>query len=58
MHGRDLDVTKAVAVAGGKTVPVKWVQVDKTGTARLDFASEVPAGKCDPKVRLQRPVRR
>jgi hypothetical protein len=44
MHGRDLDVTKAVAVAGGKTVPVKWVQVDKTGTARLDFASEVPAG--------------
>jgi len=44
MHGRDLNVTKAVAVAGGKTVPAKWVQVDKTGTARLDFASEVPAG--------------
>jgi aminopeptidase N len=44
MHGRDLSVTWAVAVAGGKTVPAKWVQVDKTGTARLDFAHEVPAG--------------
>src|SRR5436190_17523183 len=28
MHGRDLSVTKAVAVAGGKTIPAKWVQVD------------------------------
>jgi aminopeptidase N len=44
MHGRDLDVTKVVAVAGGKTVPAKWTQVDKTGTARLDFAEEIPAG--------------
>jgi aminopeptidase N len=44
MHGRDLDVTRAVAVVGGKTVPAKWVQVDKTGTARLDFASQIPAG--------------
>jgi len=44
MHGRDLNVTKAVAIVGGKTVPAKWVQVDKTGTARLDFAEEIPAG--------------
>jgi hypothetical protein len=44
IHGRDLDVTKAVAKVGGKTVPATWTQVDDTGTARLDFASEVPAG--------------
>ena len=45
MHGRDLRVSKVVAVAGGKTVPAKWTQVDKTGTARLDFGQELPAGK-------------
>jgi len=44
MHGRDLGVTRAVAVVGGKTVAAKWTQVDKTGTARLDFAEELPAG--------------
>ena len=44
MHGRDLVVTKAVAVADGKTVPAKWTQVDKTGVVRLDFAREIPAG--------------
>jgi aminopeptidase N len=45
LHGRDLDMTKAVAVVGGKTVPAKWTQVDKTGTARLDFPRAIPAGK-------------
>jgi aminopeptidase N len=44
MHGRDLNVTKVVAVVGGKAVPATWTQVDKTGTARLDFAEEIPAG--------------
>ena len=44
LHGRDLSVAKAVAVVGGKPVPAKWTQVDKTGTARLDFARELPAG--------------
>jgi hypothetical protein len=44
MHGRDLAVTKAVALVGGKTVPARWVQVDKTGVVRLDFAQEIPAG--------------
>ena len=45
MHGRDLSVTSAVAVVNGKTVPAKWTQVDKTGTARLDFPRTLPAGK-------------
>ncbi|MGN6154682.1 MAG: M1 family metallopeptidase [Sphingomicrobium sp.] len=45
LHGRDLEMTKAVAVVGGKTVPVKWTQVDQTGTARIDFPQTMPAGK-------------
>ena len=45
MHGRDLMVTSAVAVVNGKAVPAKWTQVDKTGTARLDFPRTLPAGK-------------
>jgi aminopeptidase N len=44
LHGRDLRMSKAVAVAGGKAVPASWTQVDKTGTARLDFAHALPAG--------------
>jgi hypothetical protein len=45
MHGRDLSVTKVVATVSGKTIPAKWTQVDKTGTARLDFPETLPAGK-------------
>jgi aminopeptidase N len=45
LHGRDLSVTKAVAVVSGKTITAKWTQVDDTGTARLDFAQPLPAGK-------------
>jgi aminopeptidase N len=45
LHGRDLDMTKAVAIVGGKTIPVKWTQVDQTGTARIDFPQVMPAGK-------------
>src|SRR5690348_4666932 len=44
MHGRDLTVTSAVATVGGKQIPAKWTQVDKTGTARLDFPQQIPAG--------------
>ena len=58
MHGRDLAVTRAVAVVGGKTVPAKWTQVDKTGTARLDFAQRSPGRQRHAQVRLQRAVRR
>jgi len=45
LHGRDLEMTKAVAIVGGKTIPVKWTQVDQTGTARIDFPQTIPAGK-------------
>jgi hypothetical protein len=45
LHGRDLEMTKAVAIVGGKTIPVKWTQVDQTGTARIDFPQTMPAGK-------------
>ncbi len=44
MHGRDLNVTKAVAIAGGQTVAVTYTQVDPLGVARIDFASPLPAG--------------
>lgn len=43
LHGRDLKV-KASARVGGRTIPATFTQVDKTGTARLDFAQPVPAG--------------
>ncbi|WP_253716812.1 M1 family metallopeptidase [Sphingomonas sp. AP4-R1] len=45
LHGRDLKMGLATAIVGGRTIPAKWVQVDQTGTARLDFASPLPAGK-------------
>ncbi|HEX4695687.1 M1 family metallopeptidase [Sphingomonas sp.] len=44
LHGRDLRVSRVVAMAGGKTITAKWTQVDQTGTARLDFATPLPAG--------------
>jgi hypothetical protein len=44
MHGRDLVVRKAFARIGSKIVSATFTQVDATGTARLDFASAVPAG--------------
>src|SRR3569833_2162243 len=45
LHGRDLSVTSVRALVGGKIIPAKWTQVDDTGTARLDFARTLPAGK-------------
>jgi aminopeptidase N len=45
LHGRDLTIALVRAQVGNKTIPAKWVQVDQTGTARLDFASPLPAGK-------------
>ncbi|MDO6414748.1 M1 family metallopeptidase [Sphingomonas sp. BIUV-7] len=45
LHGRDLTMAGARAIVGGKTIPAKWAQVDKTGTARLDFAAPLPAGR-------------
>jgi len=45
MHGRNLDVSKVIARVGGKDVAGTFTQVDPTGTARLDFAAPLPAGK-------------
>ena len=52
LHGRDLDVKRAVAMVGGQAVPATFVQVDKSGTARLDFAQPLPGRQGDPGVRL------
>jgi aminopeptidase N len=45
MHGRELNVTRAVAVVGGQPHPARWTQVDPTGVVRLDFAAPLPAGR-------------
>lgn len=45
LHGRNLAVAKVVAVVNGKTVAARFTQVDESGTARLDFATSLPAGK-------------
>lgn len=44
MHGRGLAVSSVTAVVHGKRIPAKWTQVDATGTARLDFSQQLPAG--------------
>jgi aminopeptidase N len=44
MHGRDLKISKAVAIQNGKEIAVTFTQLDKTGVARADFASPVDAG--------------
>ena len=45
MHGRGLNVTKAVAVIGGKEVPVTFTQKSPYGLAQLAFGKTVQAGK-------------
>ena len=45
MHGRDLSVSLARAVVGGRIVLAHYTQVDPLGVARLDFASPLPAGR-------------
>lgn len=44
LHGRDLNVALVTAKVGGKVIPARYTQVDKTGVVRLDFASPLPAG--------------
>ena len=45
MDGRNLQVSKAVAIVGDASVPSTWTQVDPTGVARLDFPTVLPAGR-------------
>ncbi len=45
IHGLDIHVSHAEArLQDGKTVPVTYAQVDKSGVAQLTFASAIPAG--------------
>jgi aminopeptidase N len=44
LHGRDLNVAKAVATVGGRSLTGTWKQVDPTGVALLTFAEPLPAG--------------
>jgi aminopeptidase N len=45
MHGRDLKMSKVVAMVDGKPFAAKYTQVDDLGVARLDFAKAIPAGR-------------
>ncbi|WP_052223263.1 M1 family metallopeptidase [Novosphingobium malaysiense] len=45
LHGRGLSVSRAVAVAAGRTVPAHWLQRDPSGVVRLAFEERLPAGE-------------
>ncbi len=45
LHGRDLKVSKVVAMVDGKPITAKYTQVDDLGVARLDFNKAIPAGR-------------
>ena len=45
LHGRDLNMSKVVAMVDGKPVAAKYTQVDDLGVARLDFSKAIPAGR-------------
>lgn len=44
LHGRDLKVSAARAVAAGRTTALTYTQLDDLGVVRVDFAEELPAG--------------
>ena len=44
LHGRDLKVSKAAAIVGGKSYPASYAEVDPTGVALLTFAEPLQAG--------------
>src|SRR5689334_20778754 len=45
LHGRDLNVLAAsVRLSAQHSIPAHYMQVDKSGVARLIFVDEVPAG--------------
>ncbi|HEU4602900.1 MAG TPA: M1 family metallopeptidase, partial [Steroidobacteraceae bacterium] len=45
IHGRELTVSKAIAVVGKQQINAKYSELDQLGVARLDFDKELPAGK-------------
>jgi len=44
LHGRDLKVSKATAMVGGKSFAASYAEVDPTGVALLTFTEPLPAG--------------
>ncbi len=44
LHGRDLKMTSATVISGGRQSAITYTQANELGTARLDFAQELPAG--------------
>lgn len=44
LHGRDLRMGSAVAVAGGQRYPARYFELDPSGVARLTFDTALPAG--------------
>ena len=44
MHGRDLHITRAVAIQGSKEVAATWAQLDPLGVSQITFASPLKAG--------------
>jgi aminopeptidase N len=45
LHGRELKMTSVVAVRGTDRITAKYAELDNLGTARVDLARRVPAGK-------------
>ena len=45
LHGLGLEVQRVIARVDGQTVTARYTQVDPSGVARLDFASDLPAGR-------------
>ena len=44
LHGRDLNMRRAIAIVGGKAIAGEWRQADPTGVALLRFPAALPAG--------------
>jgi aminopeptidase N len=44
LHGRDLAMSEAAAMVGGKVYPARWFEIDPSGVARMVFDNELPAG--------------
>lgn len=45
LHGRDLAISRAVAMIDGRSYPGRWYAIDPTGVGRLVFDTALPAGK-------------
>ncbi|WP_133064349.1 M1 family metallopeptidase [Sandarakinorhabdus cyanobacteriorum] len=45
LHGLGLKMARADVVAGGKTLPARYAEVDASGVARLDLDGPLAAGK-------------